>query len=123
MAGRFEGLSDEQWSIFSDIVPRRTNKLGRAPSSAREVLNTILYVLITGCRWCDIPIGEQWGKRSTAHDRLITWQQDGTFEKIKRHVLALAELIHGIDWERGSIDGFFSLRQRRWSSGSVRPQG
>jgi transposase len=115
MAGRFEGLRDEQWSIFLDIIPRRTNKLGRTPSSAREVLNTILYVLITGCRWCDVPVGKQWGKRSTAYDRLIRWQQDGTFEKIKKYILSLAELINGIDWERGSVDGFFSRRQRRRS--------
>ena len=110
MAGRFEGLSDEQWSLFSDIILSRRNNLGRPPIAAREVLNTILYVLITGCRWCDIPVGKQWGKRSTAHDRLIRWQQDGTLEKIKRYILSLAELVNAIDWERGSIDGFFSRR-------------
>jgi transposase len=108
MAGRFEGLSDEHWSLFSDLIPAKSSKLGRSLSPARAVLNSILYVLITGCRWCDVPRGEIWGKRSTAHDRLILWHNDGTWEKIQRSLLELADLIHGIDWKRGSVDGSFS---------------
>lgn len=114
MAGRFEGLSDEQWLIFSEILPDKKSPLGRSESSSRFILNTILYVLITGSRWCDVPVGEQWGKRSTAHDRLKRWKEDGTLDHIKRRLLELAELIHGIDWTRGSVDGSFSPWQRWW---------
>jgi transposase len=108
MAGRFDGLTDDQWSIFSGIIPAKKSNLGRKESSSREILNTILYVLISGCRWCDVPQGPIWGKRSTAHDRLVRWKEDGTLEKMKRMLLELAELLHGIDWNRGSVDGSFS---------------
>ena len=52
-------------------------------ASKRKVLNSIFYILITGCRWCDLPKGEQWGARSTSHRWLEIWKQDGTFERIK----------------------------------------
>ncbi len=113
MSGRFEGLSEEQWLIFSEMISPKRSNLGRKESPSRSILNTILYVLFTGCRWCDVPQGSNWGKRSTSHDRLIRWQEDGTLEKIKQRLLELAELIHGIDWERGSVDGSFSPWQGR----------
>ena len=68
MAGRFEGLSDLEWKLFEDLLPQSPEKRGRGMPHApfRKVLNTQLYVLITGCRWCDIPRGEQWASKSSA---------------------------------------------------------
>ncbi|BAY14100.1 transposase [Calothrix sp. NIES-2098] len=45
----------------------------------RHVLNTLLYILITGSRWCDIPKGEIWVSKSAAHRWLQRWQTDVTF--------------------------------------------
>ncbi len=67
MAGKFTGLSDELWKKIEPYVPKIHYVFGRPPPNPRYLLNTIMYVLITGCRWCDIPVGEQWGKRSTSH--------------------------------------------------------
>jgi transposase len=57
MAGRFEGLSDLEWKLFEDIFPKEPEKKERGMPHApfRHVVNTLLYVLITGCRWCDVP--------------------------------------------------------------------
>ena len=57
MAGRFEGISDLEWRLFEDIFPPEPEKRARGMphSPFRYVLNTLLYVLITGCRWCDVP--------------------------------------------------------------------
>lgn len=82
MSGCFEGVSDAQWQMLSPILTARSGSIGRPRANARKVLNTILYVLITGCRWCDIPKGEQWGKRSTSHDCLGRWLKDGTFFRL-----------------------------------------
>ena len=62
MAGPFEGLSNLEWSLFEDIFPKPAEKRerGMPHSSFRYVLNTLLYILITGCRWCDVPKGEIW---------------------------------------------------------------
>ncbi len=75
---------------------------------ARNVLNTQLYVLITGCRWCDIPRGEQWASKSAAHRWLKRWYEDGTLEKLKERILAVAEEKGIIDWKYGAVDGSFS---------------
>ena len=68
----------------------------------RQVLNTQLYVLITGCRWCDIPRGEQWASKSSAHRWLKRWYEDGTLEKLKRRILAVAEEKGMIGWKYGA---------------------
>jgi Putative transposase of IS4/5 family (DUF4096) len=80
MAGRFEGLSDLEWRLFEDIFPPVPPKRGRGMPHApfRKILNALLYVLITGCRWCDVPRGPQWASKSATHRWLQRWQADGT---------------------------------------------
>jgi len=113
MAGRFEGLSDPQWTLLEPFIPELIYKFGRPRPDRRKLLNTILYVLITGCRWCDVPIGPQWAKRSTAHEYLGKWEEEGVLYRIKQGMLELAELNLLIDWSRGSVDGSFSPWQGR----------
>ena len=55
MAGRFEGLSDLAWDLFADLLPPEPTQRGRGMPHTPKVVNTLLYVLITGCRWCDLP--------------------------------------------------------------------
>ena len=64
MAGRFEGVSDLEWRLFEDIFPPAPPKRGRGMPHApfRKILHTLLHVLITGCRWCDVPCGPQWAR-------------------------------------------------------------
>ena len=69
MAGRFEGLSDLEWKLFEAVMTEEGEKRGRGMPHApfRCILNTLMYVLITGCRWCDVPKGENWASKSSAH--------------------------------------------------------
>ena len=69
MAGRFEGLSDLEWKLFEDVMTKVGEKRERGMPHAPlgHVLNTLMYVLITGCRWCDVPKGEIWASKSSAH--------------------------------------------------------
>lgn len=112
MAGRFEGLTDEQWNMIDPLIPEEPYVFGRPHPNRRKLLNTILYVLITGCRWCDVPIGTQWAKRSTAHKYLGIWQIEGKWHRLKCALLEIAELQSLIDWSRGSVDGSFSPWKR-----------
>lgn len=57
----------------------------------RYVLNTLLYILITGCRWCDVPQGKHWASKSLAHRWLKRWQEDGTLERLQSRVLGIAQ--------------------------------
>ena len=116
MAGRFEGMSDGAWSMFEGMLPPKPTKRGRGYPRAdeRSVLNSILYVLITGCRWCDLPDkSDVFASKSSAHRWLQRWQEDGTLEKIERGMVAMADLSGQIDWSKSSVDGSFSLWQGR----------
>lgn len=88
MAGRFEGLSDLEWRLFEDIFLKEPEKHDRGMPHApfRYILNTLLYILITGCRWCDVPRGEIWASKSAAHRWLKRWQADGTLENLQERV-------------------------------------
>jgi transposase len=109
MAGRFEGLSDAEWSIFEKIFPKKEKKgPGRPASHPRKVMNSLLYILIVGCRWCDLPIGKQWTSKSSAHRWLKTWYTDGTIDKLKALILGPAQNEGLIDWKSGAVDGSFS---------------
>jgi transposase len=71
MEGRFEGLSDQEWALFEDLFPtppKRTHGYPKTPP--RKVLNSLLYILFTGCRWCDLPKGPHWASRAFPLDRL-----------------------------------------------------
>jgi hypothetical protein len=52
MAGALKGLSDLEWKLFDDVYPPEPTKRGRGMPHApfRTVVNTLLYVLMTGCR-------------------------------------------------------------------------
>jgi transposase len=52
----FRGLSDFEWDVVRPFLPPRS-RVGRPRADDRMVLNGILYVLTTGCRWMDIPLG------------------------------------------------------------------
>jgi hypothetical protein len=47
-------LTDEPWACIAPLLPPRA-KTGRPRVDDRKVLHGILYVLVTGCRWCDRP--------------------------------------------------------------------
>jgi hypothetical protein len=63
---------------------------------------------------------EQWGKRNTAHDRLITWQQDGTFEKMKRqpkkllkiNILLIIAIFPLTAWTDINIRAYYGVEER-----------
>ena len=96
--------------IIGPLLPRPSRRVGRPSPDLRKVLNTILYIEITGCRWCDVPVGEQWAKRSTAHEWLGHLQKSGIWERVKDGILCMADLANLIDWEKGAVDGSFSPR-------------
>ena len=78
----------------------------------RAVINTILYVLITGCRWCDVPRGSIWASIRSAHRWLQQWKADGTLFEIQSQILGLAQELGLIDWDFGAVDGSVSNGKR-----------
>ena len=71
-------------------------KTGRPRYYDRKIINGIIHVLTTGCRWDDMP--KRYGDDSTANRRLNKWQQKGIWKRFY-HVLFtqhinLAKLIY-----------------------------
>jgi len=66
----FRELSDEEWELIKPLLPPKA-KIGRPRADDRRVLNGILYVLATGCKWMDMP--PKYGHYSTAFRRRLVW--------------------------------------------------
>jgi transposase len=100
MAGRFEGLSDLEWHLFADILPPEPTmrERGMPHTPFRKVVNTLLDVPITGCRWCDLPHGAPRASESAAHRWPQRWQADGTLAAIQARMLGIAEEHGMIQW-------------------------
>ena len=80
-------LTDERWRRIQPLLPPPYRGLGRLRADDRKTLNGILHVLRTGCRWHDVP--REYGSPSTCWRRLRAWEEDGTWERLWRALLAL----------------------------------
>ncbi|MGX9728906.1 MAG: transposase [Candidatus Electronema sp. VV] len=85
-------MKDTEWKLFEDIFSGKDRR-GRGMPAAhpRKILNSLLWLLITGCRWCDLPRRPQWASKSSSHRRLKSWHHDGTLNKIKAGLLGIAQ--------------------------------
>jgi putative transposase len=77
-------LTDKQWEAIKHLIPKikSTKKWGGRPEvySRREIVNAILYVLSSGCRWVDLP--HDLPKKSIAWKRFDEWSKKGIWKKI-----------------------------------------
>ena len=80
-------MSDLQWSTITPQLPKPA-KTGRPRNDDRNIINGILFVLTTGCRWADMP--DKYGSKSTAHIRFQELQQKGIWKKILSKLIKLA---------------------------------
>ena len=76
---KFQELDDVRWSKIEPLLPPRA-KEGKPRASDRAIINGILYVLITGCRWIDIP--RKYGDDSTANRRQRNWEKLDVWKRI-----------------------------------------
>lgn len=76
----YRTLTDEEWADISWLLPEQER--GRPRTRDREMLDAILYVLWSGCRWEDLP--EYFPPRATVHRRFKVWSKAGFFEKMLR---------------------------------------
>ncbi len=97
-------LREAQWQRIEPLLSKQ-GVMGRPRADERKTLNAILYVLITGCRWNDLP--KEYGSFMTAWRRLRQWSRDGTLLKLWRHLLRDLDGLGQIDWERCAVDGSY----------------
>lgn len=73
-------LTDSQWEVIRPLLP--SAKHGGRPRTVnlREIVNTILYLVRTGCQWEMLPHDLQ--PKSTAYEYFSRWRDDGTLAQI-----------------------------------------
>ena len=73
-------LTDAEWNIIKDLLPP-PKKIGRPPTAdLREVLNGILYVLVTGCQWKMLP--HDFPPSGTVNYYFWIWRNSGVWEDL-----------------------------------------
>ena len=80
-------LTDEEWALVAPCI--RPAKRGGRPRKVdvREVMNAVLYLLGTGCKWRALP--KDFPPRTTVFEYLDLWEWDRTMERV-HHALYVA---------------------------------
>ena len=78
-------LTDAQWKRIKPLLPKAA-QTGRTRIDDREVINGILYVLSTGCRWEDMPHDIE-ASPQTRNRRLLEYQRRKVWQKIVQELM------------------------------------
>jgi transposase len=76
---------------------------GRPPSGHFSVLKVIWFVLVTGCRWKDVP-KEMGCCGETARTRLQAWEHDGIWDGLHKLLLTMLRQENELHLETAIID-------------------
>jgi len=88
-------LSDVQWQRVKGLLPKSAHA-GRPRVNDREVINGILYVLSTGCRWEDLPHDID-ASYQTCNRRLLEYQRRRVWQKILHELMKEANRRHKLN--------------------------
>ena len=90
-------LTDDQWFLIEDLFPEsQPSPLGGRPRhSSRDCLEGILFVLLTGCRWKDLP--RSFPSKSVCHQRFMLWVTTGVFQRAWMRLLELKDDLKQLD--------------------------
>lgn len=119
-------VSDEQWLLIADLFaePEVTSAGGRPRVDARLCLKGVLWVLVTGARWKDLP--NHFPSPSTCWRRFREWTESGVWQKAWSRLLCRLDRTGQINWEESIGDGTFSPakkgRRRRQNEARQRYQ-
>lgn len=82
-------LTDKQWKRIKPLLLKPA-KTGRPRCDDREVVNGILYVLSTGCRYEDLPHDIK-ASGKTCNRRLLEYQRKRIWQKIQQDLMKEAD--------------------------------
>lgn len=80
-------VEDAEWRVIAPFLPAR-RRVGRPRTvDLREVVNAILYMLMTGCQWRMLP--EHFPPRSTVQGYFYAWRDPRLWPRINRALVRL----------------------------------
>lgn len=97
----FKELTDEQWLFIKPLLPPQP-VVGRKRADDRKTINGILYVLITGCRWSEMP--RCYGAYQTVWRRHKVWSEEGVWGKILAALQTKAYALGKLDMNTVTVD-------------------
>ena len=74
------GLTDAEWALVAPLIPPAKRGGNKRTVEVREVVNSLMYVLGSGCQWRAIP--KDLAPRSTASGYFARWDWDATLGRI-----------------------------------------
>jgi transposase len=100
-------LPDDFYDLVSHHLPPEQPvgpKGGRPRISHRIALKVIWFVLVSGCRWQDVP-PEMGCSGRTAHRRLRAWEELGVWDRLHADLLRLLRQADKLDPDVVIVDG------------------
>ena len=82
---RFEELTDDQWKLLVQSIPLPAYT-GRPRADDRNCINGMLYVLMSGCRWMDMPT--KYGSYKTVWERHKKWSVKGVSKNMIKSLVS-----------------------------------
>ena len=79
-------LSDAEWALIEPHIPPAKRGGQRREVDMCKVLQGVLYLLETGCKWRHLPEGVP--LRSTVWAHFDLWRRDGTLDRIHETLYA-----------------------------------
>jgi putative transposase len=75
-------ISEGQWQRLKWLLPKHKGVGRTVELELREVVNAILYVLVTGWKWRNLP--HEYPKWESVYYHYRQWRLDGTWRQINR---------------------------------------
>lgn len=85
------------------VVAKPRRKPGRPRADDRRIFNGLLWLARTGSQWKELPA--RYGPKSTAHDRLKEWVEQGCLAAAWAMLLRRYDDGIGLQWEWQAADG------------------
>jgi transposase len=98
-------LTEQQWAFIRPLLPPPA-RTGRPRANDRRTLEGIVYILVTGSRWQDLP--REYGAPTAVWRWLKRWGEMGIWEHIWRAALAHLDQAGQMDWSMAFLDGSFA---------------
>lgn len=98
-------ISQTQYDWLAAQLPKPAGQTGRPATPNNELLNGILFVLKTGCRWQDIPTSICIHGYASCWRRFNFWRKRGALKLVWQDILVLLDRQGELDFSLGNLDG------------------
>jgi len=117
-ASRYWLFNDAQWELILGLLPSNSGRRGHPFGDDRRVVEGIVYRYRTGIAWRDLPRSEfvPW---QTVWKRHRRYAGDGTWDRVLRVLLAMADAQGRLDWTV-SVDATIN-RAHQHATNTTRP--